>query len=218
MKTLLSVFVLACLGLSISSAQTSPVDATEKARKDSIATAKAVEDSIKMEKLFAIAQYPYVKGSKWSGLIPVTDPTEKPDPNQDYKLLFDVTAKNPDSLAKDINTGLDEVARVMNLHFASGIPAKRILPVIVLHGGGVEAALNNDAYRKQHSIDNPNIKLIQDLENAGATISVCGQSMAFHDLKKDDLLPGIKVSLTAQTVLSNYQLQGYVPYSIKSDR
>lgn len=61
-------------------------------------------------------------------------------------------------------------------------------------------------------MDNPNIKLINDLTNIGAKFISCGQAMAFFDIKKEDLLPMVKVSLTAQTVLSFYQLKGYIKY------
>jgi intracellular sulfur oxidation DsrE/DsrF family protein len=213
MKQIVIMFVAIIAAAAILSGCASGLHGT--AEKDNIAREKAMKDSLKMAKLFAIAQYPYVKGSKWSGIIPVDNPTEIPDPAHDYKLLFELTAKNPDSLAKDINVGLDEVARVLNLHFASGIPANKIVPVIVIHGPGLEAIGTNEFYKKKHSMDNPNLKLIQDLEKAGAKFIACGQAMAFFDYKKDDLLPDVKISLTAQTVLSNYQYQGYVLYSIK---
>jgi intracellular sulfur oxidation DsrE/DsrF family protein len=204
--------------ISIDSKGTSTTAKFEKAKKDSIAHAKMITDSLRMEKLLAVAQYPYIKGTKWSGIIPVVDPTEIPDLKQDYKLLFELSDRNPDSLAKDINGSLDEVARVLNLHFASGIPAKKIIPVIVIHGPAIEAVMTNERYKKKHSIDNPNLKLVQDLENVGAKFIVCGQAMAFSGTQKEDLLPEIKISLTAQTVLSNYQLQGYVLYSVKQDK
>ena len=184
---------------------------------DNSARAKMVADSLKMAKLMAMVQYPLIKGGKFSGIIPVADPTEIPDPNRDYKLLFSVTAKNPDSLAKEINSGLNEVARVLNLHVASGIPANKLFPVIVVHGPALEAIANNAYYQKKHSIDNPNLKIIHDLENVSAKFIACGQAMAFFEITKENLLPEIKVSLTAQTVLSNYQLQGYVLYSISTD-
>ena len=189
-----------------------------QAAKDSLAYAKKIGDSLRTARLLAIAQFPYIKGGKWSGVIPVADPTEIPDPNKDYKLLFELTAKNPDSLAKDIDHSLDEVARVLNLHIASGIPANKIIPVIVIHGPGIEAVMTNQSYRKKHSMDNPNIKLVHDLQNVGGKFIVCGQAMAFHEATKEDLLPDIKISLTAQTVLSNYQLQGYVLYPIDPDK
>jgi hypothetical protein len=84
-----------------------------------------------------------------------TDPAEVPDPNREYRLLFEFTAKNPDSLAKEINSNLDEIARVLNLHVASGIPANKLTPVIVVHGPGIEAVTTNESYKKKHSIDNP---------------------------------------------------------------
>jgi len=210
--------ILTSSGFLVCMAQPSPQDNADKAKKDSTDRAKMIADSIKMDKLFAIAQYPYIKGSKWSGVIPVTDPTEIPDPTHAYKLLFELTANNPDSLAKDINSGLDEVTRIMNLHFASGIPAKKIIPVIIVHGPALEALMSNESYKKKHSMDNPNLKLIQDLEKAGARFIACGQAMAFFEIKKEELLPEIKISLTAQTVLSNYQSKGYVLYSIGAGR
>ena len=218
MKKILFSLVIANAMASLCMAQTSEPIVPEKAKKDSIAQARKLADSLKMEKLFAIAQYPYIKGSKWSGVIPVSDPTEIPDPTREYKLLFELTEKNPDSLAKDINKSLDEVARILNLHYASGIPPKKIIPVIVIHGPGLEALETTANYKKKHSVDNPNIKLIEDLKNVGAKFIACGQAMAFHELTKDNLLPDIKVSLTAQTVLSNYQLQGYVLYPIDPNK
>ena len=107
---------------------------------------------------------------------------------------------------------------MLNLHVASGIPGKKIIPVIAIHGPGIEAVMNNEGYQKRHSMDNPNITLIHDLENVGAKFIVCGQAMAFFEAKKEELLPEIRISLTTQTVLSNYQLQGFVLYSIKPDR
>lgn len=218
MKTTIMLLAIASVILSSCMGSSSGTINPQQAAKDSIAHAKRITDSLKVEKLLAVAQYPYIKGGKWSGVIPVADPTEVPDPNHDYKLLFELTDKNPDSLAKDINSGLDEVARLLNLHVASGIPAKKIMPVIVIHGPGIEAVMNNESYKKKHSLENPNLKIIHDLENAGAKFIVCGQAMAFFEIQKEDLLPEIKVSLTAQTVLSNYQLQGYVLYSVRSDR
>ena len=212
---LLLVFIAT---ISFCSAQTSKKAKSEAAKADSVAHARAVKDSLNMERIFAIAQYPYIKGSKWSGIIPVANPTEIPDPALDYKLLFEITAKNPDSLSKEINQSFDEVARILNLHFASGIPANKIIPVIVIHGPGLEAVSSNDVYQKKHKIDNPNLKLIHDFENAGAKIIVCGQAMEFFEYKKEDLLPEIKISLTAKTVLSRYQLEGYVLNVIVPDK
>jgi predicted peroxiredoxin len=68
--------------------------------------------------------------------------------------------------------------------------------------------------KKKYKTDNPNVKLIEEMKKLGVKFIVCGQSMVFTDTKKDDLLPDIKISVTAQTALSSYQLKGYVLFKI----
>jgi intracellular sulfur oxidation DsrE/DsrF family protein len=177
---------------------------------DSLKTEKEFAEKIKWEKLKAVAQYPVLNAGENSGIVPVKDPTEIPDPAQDYKLLFELTGNNPDSIAKEINYGLTEVSRVINLHVASGIPVKKIFPVIVIHAGALNAITINTYYNEHFKMDNPNLKIISELEKLGTKFIACGQAMAFFNIKKEDLLPEVKVSLTAQTVLTAYQLKGYV--------
>ena len=181
-------------------------------KADSAKTNKEFKELEKWEKLKTIVVYPVLKAGENSGVVTVKDPTEIPDPTIEYKLLFELTENNPDSVAKEINWGLTEVARKINLHVASGIPLKKIIPVIVIHAGALFAFTNNDFYKEKYKVDNPNIKVINDLKNLGARFIACGQAMAFLDLKKESLLPVMKVSITAQTALSHYQLKGYVKY------
>jgi intracellular sulfur oxidation DsrE/DsrF family protein len=111
-----------------------------------------------------------------------------------------------------LNSGLIEVVRKINLHVASGIPLKKIFPVVLIHAGALNAITTNKYYKEHYKLDNPNLKVINDLVNLGAKFIACGQAMAFFNIKADDLLPLVKISLTAQTVLSSYQLKGYVLY------
>ena len=108
------------------------------AKKDSSLRAAIHADSVKIEKEFGEAAhweklkasllFPVVNGGDFSGVIPVAEPTEIPDPKMEYKLLFELTANNPDSTSKANNNGLVEVARILNLHVASGIPITKIIP------------------------------------------------------------------------------------------
>lgn len=179
---------------------------------DSVKTEKDFTEKVKWAKIKAIAVYPLLNGGENSGIVPVSNPTEIPDPKLEYKLLFEITANNPDSVAKEINGGLAEVARVINLHIASGVPLKKITPVIVVHAAALAAITTNKYYKEKFKMDNPNLKLIDDLKNIGSRFIACGQAMAFFGIRKEDLLPLVKISLTAQTVLSSYQLKGYVLY------
>lgn len=165
--------------------------------------------------------YPAIKGYKWAGVAPVQGVDEFTDPSLRYKLLFELTgfaAKGFEATAKyDVNGGIGEVARKINLHVAAGVPKKNIDAVIIVHAGALFALLNNDKYKRKYGVDNPNIALIKELQNFGAKIIVCGQAMTFLRLEKEDLVPGIKQALTAQTVLSTYQLKGYTYYNVLLD-
>lgn len=198
------VFLLLCSAcLMFANAQT----------KDSLA--KAQQDSIRIERLLTKAYYPLIKSSKWSGVLPVSNVTEKPDVFIQYKLLMEEVIPIKDSVAaKDISEGLSEVGRIINLHIASGIPKNKLDVVVVVHGPALYALYTNKAYKKKYGIDNPNIVLINELMKNGVKFIACGQAMNFFDVKQEEMVPNIKISLTAQTVLSNYQLKGYVWYLI----
>lgn len=201
---------------------------TLKIRKDSILRAMIHADSVKIEKQYAERErwdkikassiFPVFAAGEFSGVVPVKDVNEIPDPKMEYKLLFELTASNPDSVAGEINIGLVEVARIINLHVASGIPLNKIIPVIVIHGGALNAFCSNTHYKEKYKTDNPNLKLIGELKNTGTKFIACGQAMALRNVNKEDLLPDIKISLTAKTVLSGYQLKGYVHYDVKEGR
>jgi intracellular sulfur oxidation DsrE/DsrF family protein len=162
--------------------------------------------------------FPAIKSAKWAGVVPVQPIDERPDPTMQYKLLFELTGfalKGQDSTAKtDVNLGLSEVARQINLHEANGIPRRNINVVIVAHASALYCFLTNEKYKKKYEIDNPNIPLIKELQDYGVKMLVCGQAMTFFNVEMEDLVPGIRQVLTAQTVISSYQLKGYVYYDM----
>lgn len=171
-----------------------------------------VSDSVRFAALEKKLVYPLIKQGKWSGVFPVEHVTEIPDPNTRYKLLFELTYN--DSLVKDINGGLVEIGRIINLHVASGIPKNHLDLVMVVHGPAIYSFYNNDRYRTKYKSDNPNLKIIDELKKAGVKFIVCGQALAYFAVDWADLLPGFNLSLTAQTVLSNYHNKGYALYKI----
>jgi intracellular sulfur oxidation DsrE/DsrF family protein len=133
-------------------------------------------------------------------------------------LLIELTGfalKGQDSAAKtEVNIGLSEVARQINLHEANGIPRNNISVVVITHASALYCFLTNEKYKKKYGVDNPNIPLIKELQNYGVKMMVCGQAMTFFNLELEDLVPGIKQVLTAQTMISSYQLKGYVYYDM----
>jgi intracellular sulfur oxidation DsrE/DsrF family protein len=227
MKKIL-LLLTACLVFLFSYSQTNTnVDSLRNAKKDRTLRAMIHEDSLKVEKQFAEtekfdkllarATYPLIKEAKMGGIIPLTGLTEIPDPTIEYKLLFELVQSNFDSAKTETDGSLSEVARIINLHVASGIPVNKIKPVIVVHASAL-TAISTDAYYKAHfKTGNPNLKLISELQQVGTKFIACGQAMTFFDIKREELLPDVKISLTAQTVLSSYQLKGYVLYAVRVD-
>jgi intracellular sulfur oxidation DsrE/DsrF family protein len=196
-----------------------PSGAQSSAHNSQDSLARAQKDSLKIAAFFARAYYPLIKGSKWSGVMPVESITEIPDPRMRYKLLLEDVFPIKDSVsAKEVNGGLAEVGRIINLHIASGIPKNKLDIVVVVHGPALFSLYTNPEYHKKYGIDNPNIAMMDELVKNGVRFIVCGQAMNFLDIKKEELDPRVHISLTAQTVLSGYQLKGYVLNTISDDK
>lgn len=177
---------------------------------DSLKVEHQYAEKARWQKLVSTVEFPAINAGKYSGVFPVSGVTEVPDPNMQYKLLFEAAQRNPDSLLNEPDENLVEVARIINLHVASGIPLKNISVVVVVHSGALNSLRTNPSYQKRFKMDNPNLKVIKDLEKLGVRFIACGQAMDFIDIKNNELLPEVKVSFTAQTALTGYQLKGYV--------
>ena len=212
------IFLLLLLtGSNILFAQAERRDSLGQTNKnDSIEKARA--DSLKFEKLFSTALYPLIKNSKWSGVIPVANIEENPDPSMKYNLVMEVTGWSKDSAShKEINWALAEVGRIINLHIAGGVPKENVKTVLVIHARALNAVLNNEAYRKKFKTDNPNLALLKQFDSLGIKLVVCGQAMAFLGFKREELIPEVRTAISAKVALSTYQLKGYVLYEMKDE-
>ncbi len=206
---LVALLILCINGFSQSA---SPNVTIDKKVQDSINAAK--RDSIRWAKMEASATFPWFKTGTWSGVLPVEGVDFAPDPKRQYNLVFDLTHFNKDTSNKSINDGLTEIARIINLHVAAGIPKDHIHPVVVSHAKALFSLYTNDAYLAKYKKDNPNIRIVSDMMNAGISFIACGQAMNFLDISKQQLYPGIKVAVSAKTTLSYYIGQGYMLYNI----
>jgi intracellular sulfur oxidation DsrE/DsrF family protein len=89
---------------------------------------------------------------------------------------------------------------------------------VVVHGPAIFSLYNNQNYHKKYGTDNPNIAMMDELIKNGVRFIACGQAMNFLDVKKEEIDPRVRIALTAQTVLSAYQLKGYVLNTISEDK
>lgn len=151
------------------------------------------------------AQYPIVKG--YGGIYEVPDATERPDPSEVYKIIVDMSTGGAEH--SEISRWVDNVARMINLHGLAGVPKENIKVKVVVHGKAIFTVLDNEAYKKQFKVNNPNIPVYKALEDAGVEVLVCGQSMHARNFKKSDLYEGAGVALSALTTVTAYAAQGY---------
>lgn len=195
-----------------------PAVSVQAQNKDNKSPALNKKDSILLAKLKAKGIYPLIKASPFCGVMPGEDLTEKPDNTTKYKLLFNFTAGTRDAeKAKNLNRGLAEIGRIINLHIAAGIPRENLGIVIVTHGPALYTLVKNAAYKKEFKTDNPNLTIVKELEDAGSNFVACNQAMQFLDIDKKDMDPAAKIALSAKVALSTYQLKGYVVYDIEDD-
>ena len=108
-----------------------------------------------------------------------------------------------------MGTLISSLHRYLNMHVKNGVKESNISLAFVLHGASTKDALTNEAYKKKYGIENPNIDLIKTLSEHGVDMYICGQSAAYEGISKSELLPEIKLALSAMSVLTIYQSEGY---------
>lgn len=130
-----------------------------------------------------------------------------PDSDIEYRIVVDLKTLQRDK--ESINPGLNNVARMINLHGLGGVEAENLNVAVAIHGGATDVILNNEAYQKKYELDNPNLRLIDELKEAGVELYVCGQSLLARNYEHKEVNPQIKIGLSMLTVVTTYMHKGY---------
>ncbi len=128
--------------------------------------------------------------------------------SEEFKVIFDVSQSSKDKSV--INKYIVTAARFLNMHANEGMKKEQLKVAMTIHGGAWQDVLNNEAYKEKYGVDNPNLKLINDLTEAGADIIICGQTASFRGITKDNANPNVKFALSAMTALIQYQKNDYI--------
>lgn len=150
------------------------------------------------------AQYPLVKG--FGGIYSI-DNAEYPEIGEEYRIVIDLKTLQRDK--ESINPGLNNVARMMNLHALGGVKKDDLKVVVAIHGGATDTILNNEGYRRKYDLENPNIPLISALIDAGAEIYVCGQSLLSRQYDHLEVNAEVKIGLSMLTIVTARMNKGY---------
>lgn len=135
------------------------------------------------------------------------DAAFKPVAGLSNKIVFQITRS--DGAMTDPNLGLERVARVVNLYVASGVPADQLKFVVSVTGGATPAMLDNAHFKQFYGTDNPNLKLIAELNKIGVKVTVCDQSVAFHHYPNNWIDKSVVHALSSPTTVSTLENQGY---------
>lgn len=119
-----------------------------------------------------------------------------------FKIAYDVSEAGA---ADAPNRRFVTAARFLNMHVEAGVPLENISLAIVVHGGaGVDLVT-----AEKRGAPNPNADLVAALIEAGVAIELCGQTAAYRDIAVEDLLPGVRIGLSAMTAHALLQQDGY---------
>lgn len=150
-------------------------------------------------------QYPRIKGH--GRVLAIPSAADQPDPMREYRLVFSIQADAPRSPA--VNSGLDHVARAVNLFALAKVPSSHVHIVAVVFGDATHVVLDDAHHRSVLHGPNPNLDLIHQLRKAGVQVYVCGQAMAEHGFERGWIDPAVRVTLSGLFAVADYQLKGY---------
>lgn len=135
----------------------------------------------------------------------VPDATFKIPEGHDFRVMFEINLGNDSTVSQQVGT----VARFYNLHGRHGIPRERLHAAAVFHGTGWYALLTDSAHTARFGRPNPSRALVEELLAAGARFAMCGQTAAFRGVRREELLPGVDLAISAMTALNVFYAEGY---------
>lgn len=141
------------------------------------------------------------------GIIWDLDGVVKPSSDQPVKMIIDLKTKIDDP--EKVNRGLDNIARMLNLHAAGGISAENLQFAVAVHGGATPIILDDKGYGKKYGVSNPNTELLEQLEDAGVEVYVCSQSMIARKYNLDQVDPTVDKALSMLTIVTEKMNDGH---------
>lgn len=136
------------------------------------------------------------------GPVVIVDGAQPLPADTGFNVAFDVTARGAEGA---LNRKFESAARFLNMHAAVGVKADNMRLAVVVHGPAVLDLTGAARFGGA----NPNADMIETLQAHGVRFIVCGQSAAFQNVGKEDLLPGVELAVSAMTAHALLQQAGY---------
>lgn len=129
------------------------------------------------------------------------------NPAHAYKTIID--GQSAATKPTELLPALNRASLLLNALAVAHVAKANRKIVIVFHGPAVDGLLKNDGYHAKFGVDNPNLKVVREISDAGAVLYVCGQYMAGRGLGIEQLTAQVKLATAASLVLITYQNDGY---------
>ncbi len=109
-----------------------------------------------------------------------------------------------------VNQQLTTIARYFNVHARHGFTGDRVQAAAVVHGSGWIALLSDSAFAARFGgKSNPSRRLVEELLAQGTQLVLCGQTAGVRGVRREELLPGVQLGISAMTALNVFQAQGF---------
>ena len=138
----------------------------------------------------------------------VDNPTFEVPAGHVFQAVWIISTGGGDSTR--INQQLVTIARFYNAHVRNGFAEERLKAAAVFHGDGWTALLSDSAFIARFGgKGNPSKGLVQELLQHGAQLVLCGQTAGSRGIHREELLPGVRVAVSAMAAFNVLQAQGY---------
>ena len=129
-------------------------------------------------------------------------------PETVFKVIYDLTAAAEPG---DVNRNFHTAARFLNSHVEAGVAESSINIAYVVHGKAITDLLKPASYAaRTGGKTNATAALVARLLAHRTNFYVCGQSAAAQGITNADLLPGIKMAISASSAHALLGNAGYV--------
>jgi len=153
------------------------------------------------------AQFPIVKG--FGGIYEIDNVVEQLEAGKEVKIIVELVSGN--ETPEEHSFWVNNIARLMNLHGIEGVSPSDLHVKVIVHGPAVFDLLSHGNYFEKYRIaKNPNIPLWEALNEAGANVIICGQSLVARDLGRNEIWEKTEVATSALTTITKNVADGYV--------
>ena len=138
--------------------------------------------------------------------VQVDDPTFKIPDGHVFKAVYVIDRAD----TAEANQQLTTIARFLNLHARNGVAKERSHAAAVVHGSGWMSLLSDSAYGARFGgKTNPSKRLVEELLANNVQLVLCGQTAGFRGVKREELIAGVQIAISAMSALNVFQTQGY---------